>query len=294
MGKGHIRNGERRVRKKIIHITLIILFGLASGKLSYAVEPSIVLSPKKIGPGEIMTVTVKNASGTVEGSFNGKNVYFNPAKNAFKAVIGIDLKTDPGTYPLTLTVDGRPLTRVVVISKKKYPVQKLTLPEDMVVLSPENEARTEREQRRMAAIWPIDSLRVWSGRFIDPLPGKALGTPFGVRRIINNIPKNPHSGVDITADEGEPVRAPNDGVVILVDDQFYSGNSVVLDHGQGIYTMFFHLSMFKVKYGQAVRKGDVIAFVGSTGRATGAHLHWGARVQGAKVDPLALIKLKLD
>jgi murein DD-endopeptidase MepM/ murein hydrolase activator NlpD len=100
--------------------------------------------------------------------------------------------------------------------------------------------------------------------------------------------------VDITAEEGEPVKAPNDGVVILVDDQFYSGNSVVLDHGQGIYTMFFHLSTIKVKYGQAVRKGDVIALVGSTGRSTGAHLHWGVRVQGAKVDPLALIKLRLE
>jgi murein DD-endopeptidase MepM/ murein hydrolase activator NlpD len=267
---------------------------LVSGKDSFAAEPSIVLFPKKVGPGDIMTVAVKTAAGPVEGSFNGKRLYFNPAKNAFKAVVGIDLKTGPGTYPLSLTVDGKSLTRDVVIARKKYPVQKLTLPEEMVVLSPENEARTEREQRKMAAIWPYDSLRVWQGSFIDPLPGKPLGTPFGVRRVINNIPKNPHSGVDITADEGEPVKAPNDGVVILVDDQFYSGNSLVLDHGQGIYTMFFHLSKATVRYGQAVRKGDVIALVGSTGRATGAHLHWGVRVQGAKVDPLALIKLKLD
>ncbi|MEK6743995.1 MAG: M23 family metallopeptidase [Nitrospirota bacterium] len=282
------------MKNKVIHIIFIILIGLVSGKYSFAVEPSIVLSPKKVGPGDLMTVTVKNAAGPVEGSFNGKHLYFNPVKNAFKAVVGIDLKTDPGTYPLSLTVDGKPLTSDVVIAKKKYPVQKLTLPEDMVVLSPENEARADREQRKMAAIWPFDSLRVWQGSFMDPLPGKAMGTPFGVRRIINDIPKNPHSGVDITADEGEPVKAPNDGVVILVDDQFYSGNSVVLDHGQGIYTMFFHLSKINVKYGQAVTKGDVIALVGSTGRSTGAHLHWGVRVQGAKVDPLALIKLKLD
>jgi murein DD-endopeptidase MepM/ murein hydrolase activator NlpD len=267
---------------------------LLAGMETYAAEPLIVLSPKKVGPGDIMTVSVKNATGPVEGSFNGKHLYFNPAKNAFKSVVGIDLKTDPGTYQLSLTVDGISLSRDVVIVKKKYPVQKLTLPEDMVVLSPENEARAEREQRKMAAIWPFDSLRVWRGNFIDPLPGKPLGTPFGVRRIINNIPKNPHSGVDIAADEGDPVKAPNDGVVILVEDQFYSGNSVVLDHGQGIYTMFFHLSKIKVKYGQAVRKGDVIALVGSTGRATGAHLHWGVRVQGAKVDPLALIRLRLE
>jgi len=269
---------------------LILLAGIET----YAVEPTISLSPKKVGPGDILTVIVKNAAGPVEGTFNGRHLYFNPAKKAFKSIVGIDLKTEPGTYPLSLTVDGKALGLDVVIAKKKYPVQKLTLPEDMVVLSPENEARTDREQRKMAAIWPFDSLRVWEGNFIDPLPGKSVGTPFGVRRFINKIPKNPHSGVDITADEGEPVKAPNDGVVILVDDQFYSGNSVVLDHGQGIYTMFFHLSKINVKHGQAVRKGDVIALVGSTGRSTGAHLHWGARVQGAKVDPLALIKLKLE
>jgi len=273
---------------------LIAVLLLLVGIETHAATPSILLSPKKIVPGGLMVVMVKNTAGPVEGSFNGKHLYFNPAKKAFKAVVGVDLKTHPGTYPLALTVDGRSIARDVVIARKKYPVQKLTLPEDMVVLSPENEARTDREQRTMAAIWPFDSLRVWQGSFIDPLPGKKIGTPFGVRRIINNIPKNPHSGVDISADEGDPEKAPNDGVVIFVDDLFYSGNSVVLDHGQGIYTMFFHLSKIEVKYGQAVRKGDVIALVGSTGRSTGAHLHWGVRMQGAKVDPLALIRLKLE
>jgi murein DD-endopeptidase MepM/ murein hydrolase activator NlpD len=289
-----MENGQMRNVKKTIYFTLILLIGAVSGQGSFAAEPSIILSPKKIVPGGLMVVTVKNAAGTVEGSFRGKQLHFNHAKGAAKAFTGIDLNSEPGIYQLALTVDGKTFTRDVSIVKKKYPVQRLTLPEDMVVLSPENEARTERDQRKMAALWPVDSLRVWRGRFIDPLPGRKVGTVFGVRRIINNIPKNPHSGVDITADEGEPVKAPNDGVVILVDDQFYSGNSVVLDHGQGIYTMFFHLSKATVKYGQAVRKGDVIALVGSTGRSTGAHLHWGVRVQGAKVDPLELIKLKLE
>jgi len=282
------------VRKKINKIKFIILIGLFWSTSSLALEPNVLVSPKKIVPGGLMVVTVKNADGPVEGSFRGKTLHFNPAKGSYKAVTGIDLNVEPGVYQLALTVNGMEINREVVVAKKKYPVQRLTLPEDMVVLSPENEARAERDQRKMAAIWPVDSLRVWNGRFIDPLPGKPLGTPFGVRRVINDIPKNPHSGVDITADEGEPVKAPNDGVVILVDDQFYSGNSVVLDHGQGIYTMFFHLSKATVKYGQAVRKGDVIARVGSTGRSTGAHLHWGVRVQGAKVDPLELIKLRLD
>jgi len=275
-------------------VLVLIILGLFLVPCLEAAGPSIIVQPKKFGPGDIITITVKNAAGTVEGAFMNKALHFNPVKKAFRAVVGVDLNTEPGTYPLETTINGVKSKRDITVSKKHYPVQRLTLPEDMVVLSPENEARVARDQKKTSVIWPIDSLRVWSGNFIDPLPGKKIGTPFGVRRIINNIPKNSHSGVDVTADEGEPVLAPNDGVAVLVDDQFYSGNSVILDHGQGIYSMFFHLSKANVKYGQAVMKGDIIALVGSTGRATGAHLHWGVRIQGAKVDPLELIHLKLE
>ncbi|MDH4162505.1 MAG: M23 family metallopeptidase [Nitrospirota bacterium] len=257
-------------------------------------KPVVSISPKKPGPGDIAVVTVKGASGPVEGTFLKKHLHFNESKGAYKAIVGIDLNTEPGSYPLVMNLGGKSVSRDVKIWKKRFPLQRLTLREDQVTLSPENEARAEREQKRVAALWPVDSLRMWEGKFIDPLPGHEIGTPFGVRRIINNIPKNSHSGVDLTADEGEPVKAPNDGVVVFVDEQFFSGNSVILDHGQGIYTMFFHLSKIHVRPGQAVMKGDVIAEVGSTGRSTGAHLHWGARVQGAKVDPLQLMKLKVE
>jgi len=279
---------------KNILLIIVLVFSSLLAHAATAAPPKVIIQPEKIGPGDIITVAVKNAAGPVEGTFKGKQLYFNPGKKRFTAVIGIDLNQEPGRYPLEVMINGKKLLKNIRIVKKKYPVQRLTLPEGMVVLSPENEARAEREQKKIAAIWPVDSLRIWSGNFIDPLPGKKVGTPFGVRRIINNIPKNSHSGVDITADEGEAVLAPNDGVVVLVDDEFYSGNSVVLDHGQGIYTMFFHLSKIKVRYGQAVMKGDTIALVGATGRATGAHLHWGVRMQGAKVDPLELIRLKLE
>ena len=279
---------------KNILLIIALVFSPLLAHAATVASPKVIIQPEKIGPGDIITVAVKNAAGPVEGTFKGKQLYFNPAKKMFKAVIGIDLNQEPGMYPLEVMINGKKLLKNIRIVKKKYPVQRLTLPEGMVVLSPENESRAEREQKKIAAIWPVDSLRIWNGNFIDPLPGKKVGTPFGVRRFINNIPKNSHSGVDITADEGEPVLAPNDGVVVLVDDQFYSGHSVVLDHGQGIYTMFFHLSKINVRSGQAVMKGDTIALVGATGRATGAHLHWGVRMQGAKVDPLELIRLKLE
>lgn len=279
--------------KNIFLILLIVCSPLLAHAATVA-PPTFIVQPRKIGPGDIAIVRVTNTAGPVEGSFNGKQLHFNPEKKSFNAVIGIDLNTEPGTYPLEATINGKKIIKNIKIAKKKYPLQRLTLPEDMVVLSPENEARVERDQQKTAAIWPVDSPRVWKGTFINPLPGKEIGTVFGVRRIINDIPKNPHSGVDVTAEEGEPVRAPNDGVVVFADDLFYSGNSLIIDHGQGIYTMFFHLSKINVRNGQAVMKGEVIALVGHTGRATGAHLHWGVRIQGAKVDPLQLIKLKLE
>jgi murein DD-endopeptidase MepM/ murein hydrolase activator NlpD len=271
-----------------------VTFVLSLLSYAHAAGPSIRLSPKKVGPGDILTVTVKGAAGPVGGAFQGKQLHFVEGKIGSLAIVGIDLYLEPGEYPLTIKAGDKDLSRSIKVSKKVYPLQRLTLPEDKVILSPENEARVEREQKRTAALWPVDSLRLWNGGFIDPLPGKPLGTPFGVRRIINNIPKSSHSGVDVTADEGEPVLAPNDGVVAMVDDLFFSGNSVIIDHGDGIYSMFFHLSEAKVRMGQAVMKGDVIGLVGATGRVSGAHLHWGVRVQGARVDPLQLIKMRLD
>ncbi len=281
--------------KRFFVIFLIALAAsLGTGTIANAASLKVLLSPNKVGPGDILQVMVKNADGPVEGSFDNRAIHFNFIQGAYKAIIGIDLVKEPGKYPLVLTSKGRTIHRIIRVSKKFYPLQRLTLPEDKVVLSPENEARVEQEQKKLSRIWPVDSMRLWDGGFSDPLPGKEITTLFGMRRIINNIPKNSHTGVDLSAEEGEPVRAPNSGVVVLAEEQFYSGNSVVLDHGQGIYTMFFHLSKINVRNGQAVMKGDIIGLVGATGRVTGSCLHWGARVQGARVDPLELIHLKLE
>jgi murein DD-endopeptidase MepM/ murein hydrolase activator NlpD len=258
-----------------------------------AVQPEIILEPTKPGPGDLLVVAIKNAVGPVEGTFNGKKIYFNPSKESLKAIVAIDYFTEPGKYELDISSNGAVLKQAVEVIKKEYEVQHLTLPKKLVELSPKDEARAEREQRRMAALWPNETSRSWTGDFINPLEGEII-TPFGVRRMINNIPKSPHTGVDVKGEKGDKIRAPNDAVVALVDNQFFAGNALVLNHGQGIYTMFFHLSKILVKPGQSVKKGDIIALVGQTGRATGPHLHWGVRVQGARVDPLELVHLKLE
>ena len=282
--------------KKVFFLFCIALT-LALPVSSHASEsvptPNVVLSPKKIGPGDLLLITVKNTNAPVEGTFDSKKIYFNSSQNGYKAVVGIDLLSEPGKYKLEITTNGTTMHRIVTVSKKKYPVQQLTLPKGMVELSPENEARAEREQNKVASIWPNQSDRIWSGNFTNPREGEIV-TKFGVKRFLNHIPKSPHTGVDVAAKEGDDVIAPNSGIVVLVDDLFFTGNSIVLDHGQGIFTMFFHLSKVLVQPGQQVKKGDVIGLVGSTGRSTGAHLHWGARVQGARVDPLELIHLKLQ
>ena len=290
-----MRNAECGVRNILKNILLIIitLWVPILVHAETAPQPELLFEPNNPGPGDIMVVTIKNITGAVEGTFNGKKVYFNPSRESLKAIVGIDLSVVPGKYEMEISAAGNTMRRSVRVVKKKYGLQRLTLPKDMVELTPENEARVEREQHKMSAIWPNESELVWAGNFSNPLEGEIV-TQFGVKRIINKILKNPHSGVDVSGKEGDPVHAPNNGIVTLVDDQFYSGNSVVLDHGQGIYTMFFHLSKILVNAGQKVKKGEVIALVGSTGRSTGAHLHWGARVQGAKVDPLELIKLQLE
>jgi murein DD-endopeptidase MepM/ murein hydrolase activator NlpD len=281
------------ISMKCVLLILSIFFLPQIVHAGKARNPTIILDPKTPGPGDIMVVTVKGADGPVEGKFDKRKIYFNPAKESVKAVVGIDLHLKPGVYTLELAAKGAFLTKRVKVIRKHYPLQRLTLPKDMVELSPENEARAEREQHEIEAFWPKETDRDWSGDFINPREGK-LSTIFGMRRVMNNIPKNPHSGVDVEANEGDEVRAPNNGIVVMTDDLFYSGNSIFLDHGQGIYTMFFHLSKILVKPGQAVKKGEVIGLVGSTGRSTGAHLHWGVRMQGARVDPMELIHLDLE
>jgi murein DD-endopeptidase MepM/ murein hydrolase activator NlpD len=117
-----------------------------------------------------------------------------------------------------------------------------------------------------------------------------ISSPFGYRRVINGAPRAPHTGVDLRAPMGTEVLAANSGRVALVGNFFFSGDSLVLDHGAGLYTTYFHLSEFKVREGAEVQKGEVIGLSGMTGRVTGPHLHWGARLNGARVDPFELVK----
>jgi murein DD-endopeptidase MepM/ murein hydrolase activator NlpD len=177
----------------------------------------------------------------------------------------------------------------VRVRANDYPVQKLQLPRSMVELSSEDQARVARENREIARLWG----RTGERRFrlplqapLDPLPS---GGRFGARRIINGLMRSPHGGADYGAPAATPVVAAADGEVALVADHFFGGRSVFLDHGDGLITMYFHLSRSDVTTGQEVRQGERIGAVGDTGRAKGPHLHFGIRWHRARVDPALLL-----
>ncbi len=195
-----------------------------------------------------------------------------------------------GTLEVERVRDGRTERRTLRVGAYPYPEQKIELQDDSKVnLSPQDLERARREEERVAHLWSLDG----PGRFhlplqapLDPLP--AAGR-FGSRRVFNGQPRGPHTGADYPAPAGTPVRAVADGRVVLAEDQFFPGRAVFIFHGDGLVTMYFHLSAIEVRPGQEVKGGMEIGRVGATGRASGPHLHFGVRWHGARVDPGLLL-----
>ncbi len=246
----------------------------------------------------VVKVPVTGEPSEVVGRFLGRAVPFFPDRSAYVGLLGIDLQDAAGTHELAVEVaypDGRKkLSYNVLVMKEKYPVQRLTLPKDKVDLDEESLVRVKAEQEQVRVVLETVSRdRFWQGRFIEPVSGAVSGA-FGRVRIINGQSRNPHNGEDIAAPEGTEVVAMNDGVTRLTVDHFFSGKGVFVDHGLGLYSMYFHLSEITVEDGARVKRGQVIGKVGASGRATGPHLHWGVRLNGARVNPYSLIRLPLD
>ena len=233
----------------------------------------------------------------VEGSLGGRPLVFFPHRGEYAALAGLDLETKPGTVPWSVgAVDASGTSRRaagrVTVKAGGFPVQHLTLPTPMVDLDPEAEQRATNEAARLRALYDtVTPERLWRGPFTQPVSSRKPGSGFGSRRIINGQPRMPHSGIDYSADRGTPVVASNRGRVALIGDFFFAGRLVALDHGLGLYTLYFHLDGVGVTEGQIVDRGQTIGTVGTTGRSTGPHLHFAAQLGRARINPPDLYRL---
>jgi len=174
---------------------------------------------------------------------------------------------------------------------KKFPTTKVSVDDRFVNLSKADADRSARESKEVGAIYQrLTRDLVPDEAFTIPIEGDTSGTNFGERRVFNGQPRSPHSGADLKASTGTPVHATNRGRVVMAKNLFFTGNTVIVDHGFGIYSLYAHLSQIDVKDGEMVKNGQIVGLAGATGRVTAPHLHWGMRVQGARVDPFSLVK----
>jgi murein DD-endopeptidase MepM/ murein hydrolase activator NlpD len=246
--------------------------------------------------GSALQLTFQHEAGvkSVQIIWQNKTVPAFRLNDAWTTIVGVDLDTKAGDHRADVLFtmdDGRVDKRDIVVKvvEKKYPTTQLKVDDRYVELSKVDLERANRETKELEAIYSNVTREIFpDAPFTVPIPG-GTGANFGHRRVFNGEPRAPHAGADLRATTGTPIHATNQGRVVLAKDLFFTGNTVVLDHGLGIYSLYAHLSKIDVKRGDPVKNGQVIGLAGATGRVTGPHLHWGMRVQGARVDPFTLV-----
>lgn len=264
-----------------------------------AAPPLRVDARESMSQGDVQRVVVEGVDGArVTALAFGLPVHFAPAGTGkWEGLIGVDLAQKPGKYPLVVTVttsDGKTTTAqsTIAVTARRFPTRRLKVNPRFVEPAPADAERIAADARRLAAIFAGLSDRRWLGTFKPPID-TASTSNFGSRSVFNGQARAPHAGVDYAGDVGTPIVAPNAGRVVLAEDLFLTGNTVVVDHGLGLYSLFAHLSQMDVRVGDDVTTGSPVGLVGKTGRVTGPHLHWSVRLGAARVDPSALLLLGL-
>ena len=282
---------------RVIAFAISFLLFVGDRSVGDAYNLETLAKPTEIFQGDILELKIPGEGlTTVQGRMGKVTIPFYPNGHGFfTALVGVDLEARPGLA----TVEVKSTTGVGIlretpirlkIKPKLFKQESFSVASQFDQLSAPVLQRIKQERDQFSRAFTSSAAkRLWEGSFLLPVSSDVT-SPFGYRRVINGTPRSPHTGVDLKAPLGTEVVAANHGRVILLGDFFYSGNSVVLDHGAGLYTVYFHLSELKVEPGAPVKKGDVIALSGMSGRVTGPHLHWGARLNNARVDPFELLR----
>jgi murein DD-endopeptidase MepM/ murein hydrolase activator NlpD len=271
-----------------MYLRLLLLSALL---LTSAFSHALTLDSTPV-PGGIAVITLPADAEPATARYRDRKVLVTRNdNNEYIAVIGLSLGSKPGRHYLKVkNTSGETQNLGFQVEDKAYEEQHITI-KDKRKVNPEKRdmERITRESKQIKS-----ALRHWSQQddvalsFEKPVEGPT-SSPFGLRRFFNEQARNPHSGLDIAAPEGTPIRAPAPGTVIETGDFFFNGNTVLLDHGQGLVTMYCHMNRIAVSPGQTVDSGDVLGEVGMTGRVTGPHLHWGVSLNDARIDPLLFL-----
>ena len=229
------------------------------------------------------------------GSFNDKIFYSEVADDGLFALVGVDIKAPTGQRPIELiSVDKlgelHLKTMLIEVTEKDRGVSRITLPPEMVTpKGAEILDRIERERMMLVEMFGQESGPLLADSFRRPVPDE-VNSHFGKKRILNDLPRAPHSGTDFRSPSGRLIRSPARGDVVLSEELYYTGNTVILDHGAGLYSLYAHLSKPLCSPGQRLEPGQPLGKVGSTGRSTGAHLHWTVRLREARIDPMSILE----
>lgn len=267
--------------ERLFRVITILLFGLIS-QLSHAELPQ-----ENRVPGGIAILDLGTFKEKPSVSFNNSPVWVHQSSENFKAIIGIPLNQKPGQA--RIQVNGQSVA--FEIKDKKYQEQRLTVARKHSNPSEQQLKRIRKESAKSAQAFKQFSQVKTRGDFIWPAQGP-ISSPFGLKRFFNDQPRRPHSGLDIAAPAGDSIVSPASGTVVLTGDFFFNGNAVFIDHGQGLVTMYCHMQSIDVKDGQAVKQGELIGRIGSTGRVTGPHLHWTVSLNNSRVDPMLFLSDK--
>ena len=299
--------------KRRLLIPTLLWVALLAWLSTFSVRPAVAASwvvhaqPARLVNGGPVLFEVKSPAKleSLSGSWLGHEIpfSFDATSKTWFALAGVSFEAAPGPYALELTgqtVGKSPSNKITfsqqfTIAEGKYPKiqSKLGVEGKFTEPTPEQQKQIEEGQQiKKDYLSRVTPAREWSGAFAAPANAE-ISDVFGAQRIFNGKVGSTHLGLDFRVPSGTPVEAMNDGTVLLARLLYYEGNFVVLDHGQGLLTIYMHLSEFKVKEGDQVKRGQIIALSGGTGRATGPHLHVGVRWQGTYIDPAALIRLQL-
>ena len=253
--------------------------------------PSLELVPARVKPGDPVLVVVHGVEGVPEGTVGSLPATFYRHGDQAEALVGIPVEEDPGILQVRVTAGGQKLVGPLEIIPPEFPERKLTVASKFVKIPASAKARIKADQAAFQKAWSTPFRpRAFTDNFEKPRDA-AITAHFGDKRTLNGKKTTQHFGLDLDGSTGDEIRAANNGRVVMVRDCFTSGNTVLVEHGAGLITSYFHMSKFLVKPGQEVRRGDLLGLVGKTGRVTGPHLHFGAHIGSLWVNPQALLAL---